>query len=93
MRNEGAAEGAAVLVPLEDRPRQTLLVIKEVVRIEVGIANVVVNCAVQLIRSALADDADDAARIAAIFGGVGTFQDAEFRDRIGIGIRCHDVIG
>jgi hypothetical protein len=87
-KHNGAAEGAAILVAPQDRSGLTLLIIEEVVRIEVGIPYVVVGRAVQLIRSALADHADDSTRVAAIFGGIGAFQDAEFRDGVWIGV--HD---
>ena len=44
--HDGATESAPVLVPLQDRSGLALLVVKEVVRIEVGIAYVVVKSAV-----------------------------------------------
>ena len=72
-----AAERASVLVALQHRTRQALLVVEKVVRIEVGIAHVIVERAVELIGPALTDDADDSTGVAAVFGCIGAFENAE----------------
>ena len=84
--DNGAADGEAVLLALENSARFALLIEEEIVGIEIIVAGVIVGSAVDIVGAALGDNADDAAGIAAVFGGVGAFDDAEFSDGVGVGV-------
>src|SRR5208282_2049334 len=88
---DGAAQRGAILIAMQVVPRQAFDLVEEGVGVEIAVAEELKDAAMNGVGAGFGRHADHAGAIPPIFGCVVTGQNAEFGNRIGIGIVNHPV--